>query len=64
MGEPSVGGELLWREAKNAANAGIGKLRRKHPRIAEAYQENDGLFSVAVAKWRWTCAPQGDVLSP
>src|SRR5690348_6604848 len=26
MGKPSIGGEWLWREAKNAANAGIGKL--------------------------------------
>jgi hypothetical protein len=63
-----LGGALvkkgLWREAKNAANAGIGKLRRKHLVVAKAYWENDGLFSVAIAKWRWTCAAQGDVLSP
>src|SRR4051812_22981941 len=62
MGNLPLAEKWLWRRAQNAANAGTGKLRRKHPTTTMAYWGTDELSSVAVAKWRWTCALRGDVL--
>jgi hypothetical protein len=41
-----MGGVEKWREAKNAANARIGKPRRKHLAFAITYLENESLSGV------------------